>query len=242
VAKPSKQQIASVRSALREVHAELLAWGPHVLVSFNGEAQKAQVIARMGQLGWHHANDPSNDAANMLEFTLDPIPLTTTAPLARPNSGRVRRIGLPAQFFASLGIIFTLVGIITAGAAFYTDYRMSFLNKAGTLTTGEIERTYFTSGRGGRTYYVSYRFVDAQGISHQGEDPYPFEDWNSLRPGAPISITYLGDDPQTNNLTQRVRLITGRSLRVELTWIGIPWIIASFFFLSYWMRRRKTMQ
>jgi hypothetical protein len=127
-----------------------------------------------------------------------------------------------------------------AVAAFYTDYRMRLLDEAGTLTTGEIERTYFTSGRGGRTYYVSYRFVDAHRISHESEDLYPFNDWNSLRPGAPISVTYLADDPQRNSLTQRVRLIADRSPNDEMTWIGVPWIVAGCFFLGYWARRRPS--
>ncbi len=242
MAKPSKQQIASVRSALHEIHAELLAWDPNVLVSFNDEAQKAQIIGRLSPLGWHYFADPSNDTADvkMVEFSLGVSSHTTTPPSVRRGGGRVRRVKLPAPLFGSFGIICALVGTITAVAALHTDYRMRSLEKTGTLTTGEIERTYFTTGRSGRTYYVSYRFVDARGISHESEDAYPFPDWNSLRYGAPISVIYLADDPERNNLTQRVRLVTDRSPEKEMTWIGVPWLIAGLCFLGYWARRRPS--
>jgi hypothetical protein len=87
---------------------------------------------------------------------------------------------------------------------------------------------------------ISYRFADSHGISHESEDSYPFPDWNSLRHGAPISVTYLADDPERNNLTQRIRLITDRSPEEEMTWIGVPWIIAGCCFLGYWTRRRPS--
>lgn len=240
--KISKQQIAAVRSALKEIHAELLAWDPHVLVLFEGQAQKDQIIARMSQLGWHFVNDPSNETADLsiAEFSLDPISLAATAPYAGPASGRVRRVKLPAPFFASFGIISALVGIMFATATFYEDYQMKVLDKAGTQTMAEIERTYFTSGRGGRTYNVSYRFVDAHGISHDGDDEYPLQKRDSLRSGAPISVTYLADNPERNSLTQRVRLVTGRNLKDEITLLGIPWIIAGCFFLGYWVRKRPS--
>lgn len=238
--KPSKQQIAAVRSALREIHAELLGWDPHILVLFKDEMQKAQIIARMNQLGWHYVSDPTNetDDVSMVEFSLDKPSASITASAAR--RGQSRRVRFPASFFASFAVISTLAGVAVAVSAFYTDYRMGLLDKAGTRTTGEVERTYSMSNRGNRTYYVSYRFVDTHGFSHESEDPYPFGDWNGLHQGDPISITYLADDPQRNNLTRRVRLITDRSLRDEITWIGIPWVIAGCFFLGYLVRRRRS--
>jgi len=74
VTSPSKEQIAAVKSALKEIRAELLGWGPHVLVLFDGQAQKAQIIARMAQLGWHFVDDPSNETDDLstVEFSLDP--------------------------------------------------------------------------------------------------------------------------------------------------------------------------
>jgi len=240
--KPSKQQIASVRSALREMHAELLGWDPHVLVAFGSEAQKVQIIARMRQLGWHRIDDPGNETADvsLIEFSLDATAQSATHSSHRTGDNQKRRVRFPASFFAAFGTIAALAGIVIAIATFYTDYRMEILDKAGTPTIGQIERTYFTSGRGGRTYYVSYKFFDRRGISHEGEDPYPFDGWNGLRKGDPIEVTYLANEPERNNLTRRVRLITGRSPKEEIILIGIPWIIACCFFVCYWMRRRSS--
>lgn len=240
--KPSKQQMAAVRSALREIHAELLAWDPHVLIAVSSYAQKAQITERMRQLGWHYVNDPNNEAGDvsMVEFSLGPVSLAATNLSAQPGGGEVRRARLPASLFAVFGTISVLVGIVMAIATFYTDYRMKTLDKAGTIVVGEIERTYFTSGRGGRTNYVSYKFIDARGIYHNGEDAYPFQDWNSLHPGAPVTVTYLANDPQRNDLTQRVRSITSRSLKEELTVIGIPLVVAGCFFVVYWVRKRSS--
>jgi hypothetical protein len=221
-----------------------VAWGPNALVSFNDEAQKARIVARMHQLGWHYVDDPSSETAGMIEFSFDPTPLATTA-RSRLDRGMVRGI---KAFFASFSIITALIGVILAAAAFYTDYRMRLLEEAGTQTTAQIERTYATSSRGGPIYYVSYRFVDGHGISHEGSEPLPLEDWKRLRPGDPISVTYLADDPERNDLTQRVRLIRGRSIK-EMIWIGVPFImawisvpiiVAGFFFLGYWARRRHV--
>ena len=239
MAKPSKQQMAAVRSALREIHAELLGWDPHVLVAFSSEAQKTQIIERMHQLGWHYVNDPNNETTDvsMVEFSLDPASLASTGHSAERVGGGGRRwIALPPPFFASMGVIAALVGILMAATASYTDYRMNVLNSAGAKAIGEIENTYFTSGRGGN--YVTYRFIDSRGISHVGDEPYPFQDWNSLRHGAPISVTYLADDPQRNDLTQRVQLIINRNLEEELILIGAPWAVAGCFFLAYWARKR----
>ena len=238
MAKPSKQQIASVRSALREIHAELIGWGPHLLVSFNDEAHKTQIVVRLRQLGWHYVDEPGSETAEagIAEFSLEPAPLATTTPSARPDSTGVRRGKQPASFFASFSIFFALLGIIFAITAFYTNYRMGLLNKAGTLTTGEVERTYVIPGRRGG-HYVSYRFVDGHGISHEGDQPYPFQDWGGLRGGAPISITYLADDPKQNDLT--LRLITDRSPTEKMILFGVPWIIAGCFLLGYWARRRR---
>ena len=239
MAKPSKQQIASVQSALREIHAELLAWDPHVLVSFNGEEQKAQIIARMSQLGWHLVNDPSNETADvsMVEFSLD---ATSRATIPPPRNDRVRRAKFPASFFASFGVISAIVGIVMAVTTIYTDYRMGLLHKAGTLTTGTIERTYFESNRSVRTYYVSYRFIDTRGIPHENDDAYPFDDWNILRQGDAIGVVYLADDPQRNNLSKRVKLVVNRNPKDEIIGISVPWIIAGCFFLGYWVRRRTS--
>ncbi len=224
VVKPSKQQMAAVRSALREIHAELVGWDPHLLVAFSSEAQKTQIIKRMHQLGWHYVSDPNNETADvsMAEFSLDTSSLATTGLSTHRPGGRGRRVRFPPSFFASMGVIAALVGILMVATTFYTDYRMKVLNNAGIQANGEIESTYFTSGRGGRTNYATYRFTDSRGISHVGDEPYPFQDWNNLRHGAPINITYLADDPQRNDLTQRIQLVINRSLEEELTLIGIP--------------------
>jgi hypothetical protein len=238
VAKLSKQQIASVRSALQETGAELLAWDPHILISFEGEAQKAQVIARMSQLDWHYINDPSNETSDvsLLEFSLDKAP-----PAAHPSGGKVRRTKFPPSFFASFGVLFALVGVLLAVISFYTDYRMGHLNNFGKLAAGEIERTYSRLGRGGRTYYASYRFVDTHGISHENEDTYPFNDWNTLRRGDPISITYLPDEPERNSPTQRVKLVIDRSIQDKTILIGTPWVLSGWFFFGYWARKRSLI-
>jgi len=115
---------------------------------------------------------------------------------------------------------------------------MGLLDKAGTQTTGEVERTYSTSGRG-RTNYVTYRFVDGHGVSHVSDQLYPYRDWGSLGPGAPISVTYLTDDPEQNDLTLRVQLLTDRSPTGKMVFIGAPWIISGCFFFGYWVRRRR---
>jgi hypothetical protein len=103
------------------------------------------------------------------------------------------------------GVTLILLGIYTGFAIFYTNNRTRFLDEAGTQTIGEVESSYFSSGRGGSTYIVSYRFADAQGISHEGKNLYPFQDGNRLGPGAQISVTYLADNPQENRLTQTLR-------------------------------------
>ena len=131
------------------------------------------------------------------------------------------------------------MGAIFAIAASFTDYRAGLLDKAGTLTTGEVERTYVISGRGGPTYYVSYRFVDGFGISHDGDQPYPFQDWSNLRRGTPISVRYLRDDPERNDLTLRVRLIVDRSPTERRIIVGLLWIVAGCFFLGYRVRRQR---
>jgi hypothetical protein len=69
--RPTKEQMAGVRSALREIRAELMGWDPHILVGFRSEAQKAQITERVRQLGWHYVADPGNDDAGIVEFSLD---------------------------------------------------------------------------------------------------------------------------------------------------------------------------
>ena len=131
------------------------------------------------------------------------------------------------------GVTFMLLGSYTAVATFYGDNRMRVLDNAGTLTTGEVESTHFypPSSRGGPTYIVSYRFVDAQGISHEGKTIYPFQDGNRLGPGAQISVTYLAEDPQQNSLTQPLRkLIADRGLKEEMILILVFIIPGCFCF------------
>jgi hypothetical protein len=62
-----------------------------------------------------------------------------------------------------VGVVFMLAGISVGVQAFYIDPRLRFLDKVGTVTTGEVKSSDFYSGRGGRKYNVSFRFVDAPG-------------------------------------------------------------------------------
>jgi hypothetical protein len=234
VTRPSKQQIASVKAALREINAELLGWDPHVLVLLNDQAQKTQIIARMNQLGWHYVDDPSNETDNvsMVEFSLD----ATSPGAASPRHQNTRRVKFPAPFFASFGVICVIAAGIIAITVFYTHYRMTSLERRGTLTSGEI-----VSGRRDRDIqYVSYRFMDIQGHFHENEDAYPFDGWNALHRGDQISVTYLADNPERNNLTQRIRLITNRNPRDEMTSPVIFMALAGCFFFGYWVRKRIT--
>ncbi len=239
MARPTKQQIAAVRSALREIHAELLAWDPHILVAFSGQEQKAQIIARVKQLGWQYIHDPGNETADvsMVEFSLDATASAETNTAVKPGH-KARRVKFPASFFASLGIIFSIVGVLVAVTTVYTDHRARQLHDSGTQTTGEIEGTYFNSNRGNRIYYVSYRFADTHGGIHKDENSYPFGDWSNLRPGDPISITYMADNPQRNDLTQRIADIVSRNLKDEMALVGWPWIVSGCFFLGYLARKR----
>jgi hypothetical protein len=147
VTRLSKQQIASVRTAWREIHAELLGWDPHVLVLFESEPQKAEIITCMLTLGWRLVDDPSNDpgAVSIVEFNCDPIALEPTALSAGGDDGRDRRVRFPTQFFASGGILFFVLGFVLAAADFPLEHRMKLLEDTGTPTNGEIERTYSTS-------------------------------------------------------------------------------------------------
>lgn len=197
-------------------------------------------MARMSQLRWYYVDDPSNetDEVNMVEFSLDAPSQATETTSAR--RGKARRLMFPAPMFAAFGVMCAIMGLIVAGISFYWDYRMTSLEKAGTQTVGEIERIYSESGRGGRSYYVSYRFVDTRGLSHESDDILPFDDWKMLRQGDQISVTYLADDPAQNDLTQRVRLFTGTGPKDGITLLGIFWAMAGCFFVGYWMRRRRS--
>lgn len=236
--RPSKQQIAEVKSALREIHAELLGWDPHILVAFDGQAQKAQIIARMKQLGWHYVDDPSNetDDVSMVEFSLGAS--SQAAETASDQRGKAQRRNF-APMFAAFGTLSVVLGAIWGGIDFYWDYRMSSLKQAGTQTTAEIERTYSEPTRGGRDYYVSYRFVDKHGAPHENEEALTFDEWKVLRHGDPISVSYLANDPSQNASTSRVKSIADRSLSEKVMPAGVPWTIAGCFFLGYWLRKRR---
>jgi hypothetical protein len=138
-----------------------------------------------------------------------------------------------------VGVVFMLAGISVGVQAFYIDPRLRFLDKVGTVTTGEVKSSDFYSGRGGRKYNVSFRFVDAQGISQEGNSAYPSQDGNRLGPGTQISVTYLADDPQQNYLTQPLRKrIADRRPMQEMSFILIFIIFGC---LLLWKSARPTL-
>jgi hypothetical protein len=104
----TKQQIAVIRAALKEVHAELVGWDPHILVLFKDPAQKNQIIARMGQLGWYFVQDPSNETADvsMVEFSSEPISerkvVSPAGPLSAPVAKSWGRVALFAPVLTML--------------------------------------------------------------------------------------------------------------------------------------------
>jgi hypothetical protein len=191
----------------------------------------------MRALGWHYVDDPANEPASMVEFSLGQTSSAATNHSRPRRRGNVRRVRIPPSSFAIWAIFAVIVAIAVTSWRLYDDYRMRVFDRAGTVVTGVIENTYSTVGRGNTTHWVDYKFADRNGNYHDGEDEYPFRDWNSLHKGEPISVGYLPENPQRNYLRRRIQMIASRNFADELPGFSFVWLIAAGFFLAYRVRQ-----
>jgi Protein of unknown function (DUF3592) len=122
------------------------------------------------------------------------------ASLSRPPSffALLRR-----NFWLLFGGIFLIAGLlilIIGGGMLWQESRFASgsAEAVGTVLGKSLNQA--TSDRG-TEYFVSYRFTDSNGTTHDATDELDFSAWDALVEGGPIAVQYLEGDPATSRMT-----------------------------------------
>jgi hypothetical protein len=115
------------------------------------------------------------------------------------------RIPLPLSgrsFFLFLGALFTCVGLIAAYAGLHDATRERAYQKHGQAVEAVVLSKSITrasrEGNPSTKYEIAYRFTTADGRTSEGIDTVPVEEWESLEPGRPFTVTYLPGAPESS--------------------------------------------
>lgn len=162
----------------------------------------------------------------------------TAAPAPEPSTGRRRRRDTrPAPLWVPLALALMGLGVIPFGvAAVRSELRFGDegVTAQGQVTNVRRERSTDEDDSDGYDYYVDYRFVDSSQGEHRGTSSISMDDYRSLKPGDPVTVTYLPSDPGEFRLG-----VPSPQLLIPALVLGLGGLLASVGFLTFVVELRK---
>lgn len=135
---------------------------------------------------------------------------------------------LRRNFWLLFGGIFLVAGLLVMIIGVGLLWRESrFASEAvevpGTVLGKSLDRA--TRDRG-TEYFVSYRFIDADGVSRDASDQLDFAAWDALVEGGSIPVQYLESDPETSRMARDDWAFAGIMLGVGVVAAGVGTALA----------------
>ena len=148
-----------------------------------------------------------------------------------PLSARRRAMRRASFWFLSVGAITAVIfGWLAAG-----ELRNAARLAAGgvptqaTVIDRDIRTRHNSSGGTSRTYRVTVRFQTPDGQVHEARHPVTREVYHGARPGQPIALRYLPDDPSVSELrrgrTEYVGWVMAALASITATGAGIAGVV-----------------
>lgn len=128
--------------------------------------------------------------------------------------------------------------LILSGAVFFfgliflrLDYEQSRYEEGGIRVQGVVTEKQYTPGLNTTSkgqsssfssHYVMYRFTTKDGRTYDGKDDVLLDIWYELKVGDPVTVEYLADAPDTNQIPeQRARSNTFRIMGLASLLVGV---------------------
>jgi hypothetical protein len=169
------------------------------------------------------------------------MPAAVTVATAPTSGRRRRRDTRPAPLWVPL--VLALMGLLVAAigaAAVRSELRFGDegVTAQGQVTNVRRERSTDEDDSDGYDHYVDYRFVDASQVEHRGTSSISADDYRALRPGDPVTVTYLPSDPSEFRLGN-----PSPRLLLPVLILGVGGLLASvglLVFVLEFRKRRRT--